>query len=250
MKNSFWIFLLLGMVMAVATASSYTIFLKNGKSVQGALVDETGEMIVLQDAFGIKMNFKKSNVDLEKTEVANQNTKPAESVTVSPAGKEPVSSGTKPAGETAKPKAPARVITEEDLEKLRKKYDLGEGLGSGSSVPSEESQMELSESPEKTEDEWKKHSRRLENQLRQAESTYNLLKQECEEFKGISIQTHTVVDENGQVLDMVETTRQVCEDAEMAKTDLEEARSEREAFEKEAREAGAAPGWIRTENEK
>lgn len=249
MKSALWCLLLIGIFLTASAAFPYTIVLKNGKSVQGTLVEETGEVIVLQDASGIRMNFKKSQVDQDKTVAANPVTKPSNSSAAEPAKNESASSGSNAAGLKTKPKTPAKVIKEEDLEKLRSKYDLGEGLGGTTAATPEESRMEPPEAPEKTEEDWKKESRRLENQLRQAESSYNLLRQKCEEFKGISIQTHTVVDENGQPLDMVEATRQVCEDAEMAKADLEDARSERETFEKEASLAGAPPGWIRTEDE-
>lgn len=251
MRNVFSGFALLSFFLISSISFSYTVVLKNGKTVEGTLVEETNGLIVLKDKSGIRINFKKANLDLEKTKAANDK---AES-TPAPA----ISAETKPAASESKsdsiksdpPKKPARVVTEADLEKLRKKYDLGEGLTKGeNSIEASESEADWSDvSSEQSENEWKSESRKTENQVRQAENSYNQLKKECDELKSITVQTHILVDQNGQELDMAETAQQVCEDAERAREDLDQARSDRQALEDKAKQEGAPPGWIRTDDE-
>jgi hypothetical protein len=251
MKKMLQGLILIFLLWACSAAFSYTVVLQNGKVVEGSLVDETEEMIVLKDQDGIQINFKKSKVDLEKTKAANEK---VESETAAPSAlPEKVDTQTKPAAKTGTTsKKPARVITEQDLQKLRDKYDLGEGLKSKDAIESTESESE-SDAPDpfskESEDEWRKESQKLNELLRQAESTYNLLKQKCDELKAITVQTHILLDQDGQELNMVETTQQVCDDAERAKGDLEEARNARQSFEDAAKQEGMPPGWIRGDDE-
>jgi hypothetical protein len=90
----------------------YDLILKNGKIIKGTLISEDDSQIVLQDLTGVRMNFKKESVDLLKTAEANK----PQVRTI------PIDSSAKPAE-----KKPARKVTKEDLEKLKEKYDLGEG---------------------------------------------------------------------------------------------------------------------------
>ena len=94
-----------------------------------------------------------------------------------------------------------------------------------------------------------KESQKTENELRRAESFYDQLKKQCDELKSITVQTHVLVDEKGQELNMAETVQQVCEDAERAREDLDQARSDRQALEDKAKQEGAPAGWIRTDEE-
>lgn len=70
MKSNILLFLFLAAVFA--SAESYTIILKNGKTMQGQLVSETDELIVFKDQQGLQYSLKKSSLDLEKMRVANQ----------------------------------------------------------------------------------------------------------------------------------------------------------------------------------
>jgi hypothetical protein len=247
MKNFLCIMIFLGLVWCVPAAFPYTVFLKNGKSVEGKLIEETSDLIILQDVSGIKLNFKKSNLDLEKTNEVNQEVKPA--ITTQKEIKATTPATKSPEAKTA-PQKPVHAISEEDLEKLREKYDLGEGLKVENSIQAPEGSTETSENDaEKSEDDWKKESQDLENKVRMAERSYNQLKQQCEELKGITVQTHILTDEKGQTLDIPETTRQVCEDADGAREDAEQARADRQAFEESARQAGTPPGWIKPEED-
>ena len=47
---------------------------------------------------------------------------------------------------------------------------------------------------------------------------------------------------------MVATTKEICDDAEQAKQDLEQAKSDRQDFEEKARQEGVPPGWLGTKD--
>lgn len=250
MRNVFCSFALLSFFLISSISFSYTVVLKNGKTVEGTLVEETSDLIVLKDNSGIRINFKKANLDLEKTKAANDKAEstpaPAKSAQTKPAASESKPDSIK----SDSPKKPARVVTEADLEKLRKKYDLGEGLKGENSIEASDSERDFPDvTSEQSENEWKSESRKTENQIHQAENSYNQLKKQCDELKSITVQTHILVDQSGQELDMAETAQQVCEDAERAREDLDQARSDRQALEDKAKQEGAPPGWIRTDDE-
>jgi hypothetical protein len=245
MKRGFCVFLF-AMFLITTSSFSYTVILKNGKTIEGTLVEQTDDLIVLRDASGIKMDFKKASVDLPKTEVANQK---KDTPSVSTVKEESSAAQSQPSVDASKPKKPAKVLNEADIERLRKKYDLGQGMISKDSVqPSEQDTDAQEEASEKSEADWKWQSIKVSNDLRQAESNYNLLNQKCQELKGITVQTHILVDENGRPLDMVATTKEICDDAGQAKQDLEQAKSDRQDFEEKARQEGVPPGWLGTED--
>src|SRR5262245_25175160 len=112
----------IGILLAfISTTYAYDVVLKNGKSIHGTKVSEDQNQIVVQDASGVRINIKKSNVDTAKTEAANQQS------TTAPTPASAITPSKPAATKKAEPKKPARKITKEDLEKLRDKYDLGEG---------------------------------------------------------------------------------------------------------------------------
>src|SRR5262245_50346391 len=99
----------IGILLAfVSTTYAYDVVLKNGKSFHGTKVSEDENQIVVQDASGVRINIKKSNVDTAKTEAANQHATVAQ--TPPPAPKN-APEKEKPA-QTAAPKKPARKISE------------------------------------------------------------------------------------------------------------------------------------------
>ena len=145
MKSVFGVFLF-AMFLITTSSFSYTVILKNGKTIEGTLVDQTDDLIVLRDASGIKMDFKKASVDLPKTEVANQKKDTPGVATVK---EETPAAQSKPSVDASKPKKQTRVLKEADIERLRKKYDLGQGMTAKDSVqPSQQdidAQEEVSE---------------------------------------------------------------------------------------------------------
>src|SRR5262245_37179356 len=102
----------------VATASAYTVVMKNGKMMNGTLISETEKSILFKDDSGVQYSLKKANLDLEKMKEAN-----APKMETAP----PVET---PAAPEA-PKKKARVYTKEDVDSLRSKYpelSLGEPI--------------------------------------------------------------------------------------------------------------------------
>ncbi len=239
--------LLINMVILLAFASTtyaYDVVLKNGKSIHGTKVNEDENQIVVQDASGVRINIKKSNVDTVKTEAANQQATTTQ--TPKPASTNiPAKPATTP---TATPKKPARKITQEDLDKLRDKYDLGEGTFDKNAKEDSEKTEENSESntsTEKTEAEWRQEAEMHRQKLEQAQEQYNRLNEECEKLKQIAVQTHVLVDEQGNELPMQDTTKQVCDLADSAHAKVDDVRESYSEFTTEAKQNAVPPGWLR-----
>jgi len=228
------------LLVFISTSYAYDVVLKNGKSIHGTKVSEDENQIVVQDASGVRINIKKSNVDTAKTETANQQSTPPPTATTTPS---------KPAATTkTEPKKPARKITKEDLEKLKEKYDLGEGTFGKDSKEDSEKKDESAEdnsSTEKTEAEWRQESEMHRKKLEQAEQQYNRVNEECEKLKLLAVQTHVLVDEQGNELPMQETTKQVCDLADSAREKLDAVRSDYSDFTTEAKQQAVPPGWLR-----
>jgi hypothetical protein len=103
--------------IAAATASAYTVVLKNGKMMNGTLISETEQSILFKDDAGVQYSLKKANLDLDKMKEAN-----APKMEAPPPIETPVTT-------TEAPKKKARVYTKEDVDSLRSKYpelSLGE----------------------------------------------------------------------------------------------------------------------------
>jgi hypothetical protein len=64
-------------------------------------------------------------------------------------------------------------------------------------------------------------------------------------LKGITVQSHILVDRNGAGLPMQETVEQTCEQADQAKQLLDKANEEYQSFLSEAKQGNVPPGWIR-----
>ncbi len=233
--------ILLGVLVLFALTSiavSYDLVLKNGKIVKGKLISEDQDKFVVEDESGTKMNFKKASVDLEKTAAANTvvETPPAPVAAAKPAEEE------KPAA-LQKPKKPARKFTENDLYRLRSKYPMS---GGSTTAGSEEDAgtEQTGEPEERTEEQWKADSQNLLNRVKELEAVYQESVGDCQMMQGASIQTHRVVNEKGEVQNMQETTKEMCQQAEDAKAMLEQAREDYENFLEEAKMQVVPPGWI------
>jgi hypothetical protein len=231
-----------GILLAfISTAYAYDVVLKNGKSIHGTKVSEDENQIVVQDASGVRINVKKTNVDTAKTEAANQ-----QSTAVTPPT--PTSTPSKPtATQKAAPKKPARKITKEDLDKLKEKYDLGEGtFGKNGKEETDETEENSGDtSTEKTEAEWRQEAEMHRKKLEQAQEQYNRLNEECAKLKQLTVQNNVVVDEQGNELPMQDTTKQVCDLADSAREKLDDVRSSYSDFTTEAKQQAVPPGWLR-----
>ena len=220
-------------------AFSYEVVLKNGKTIRGKLISESEELIVLQDDSGIRINFKKANVDLEKTASANrvEETSPQTTATEEVAPAEEKVEEVRP----VRPKKAARVFTEQDLYRLRSKYPMA---GGSSRLASVEGSSESTETGEKTEEYWKGASQELLAAMKETEQAYNSLTRSCQILKGATIQTHRVTNEKGETQNMSETTESYCQQAEQAKAAYDQAKQDYESFLQEAKQENVPPGWI------
>jgi hypothetical protein len=210
------------------------------------------------------MNLKKQNVDLEKTAAANVkkvapaiDAKPAAEASSKPAKIDSPAAAAADAKEKSA-KKPARKITEKDLEDLREKYDLGEGTFTEKSesdeiteedaAPAEETDQEKDKTA-RTESDWKQEGATLRTQVTQAENAYNVLSKQCEQMKSWTVQSDTLYDSKGKMLNIVQEREKMCADAERARTILDQAKSAYNSFIAEARQEGVPPGWLRDPNE-
>jgi hypothetical protein len=221
------------------TCFAYDLILKNGKVIQGNLISESNDLFVIEDASGVKMNFKKANVDLEKTAEANKSKAPEPE-----AKQEQPAAAAESVEQPAKSKKPSRVFTDKDVRRLRGQIPM-----EGSAEEGEEG--EKAAAPEvKTEDYWRQTSQDLLSSMKEAEAAYKDLTASCQKLSGATIQTHRVYDsKTGETLDMKETTTDICSQAEAAKGEYEQAKSDYEGFMEEARQEVVPPGWLATEEE-
>jgi hypothetical protein len=232
------------LLLFISTSHAYDVVLKNGKSIHGKKVSEDENQIVVVDATGVRINVKKTNIDSAKTEAANQQTTTSE--TPKPAA---TNTASKPAAtqKSAAPKKPARVVTKEELEKLKEKYDLGEGtFGEHSKDDSEKvDENSIDTSTQKTEAEWREEAEMHRQKLEQAQEQYNRLNEECAKLKQLTVQNNILVDEQGNELPMQDTTKEVCDLADSAHEKLDVARESYSDFTTEAKQQAVPPGWLR-----
>ncbi len=67
--------ILLMLLLIPSFVLSYTVVRKDGRPFKGDLVIETNDHIILEDQIGIKVKFRKDQLDLEKTKEANSGLK-------------------------------------------------------------------------------------------------------------------------------------------------------------------------------
>jgi hypothetical protein len=113
------IFLFLLLFPAFSFAQ-YKVVLKSGKVIEGKFVHED-QLNVYIESDGIKMNFKKDKLDLEKMKELNAKQE-APAAEAHPQSATPVKSSS---AATAKSKKPARVYTSEDLQNMKEIWNEG-----------------------------------------------------------------------------------------------------------------------------
>jgi len=238
MRYTLWIAVAL-LFYAAGISSAYDLVLKNGKTIHGTLVSQDDQTIVLLDNSGVKMNFKKANVDLDKTTAANQ----VQQVST------PVAPKTAPPVQTPAAKKPARKITEEDLKKLHDKYDLGAGMTKeGGDQAADVTNDEPATEKNRSDADWKSDSQQLQSELKAAQGQYDYYRLKCEEAQHATIQTHQALDANGNPMDLKAYIDQVCGEKEKAQGVLDGVKDEYRDFLKEASEHGVPPGDLRDAN--
>ena len=109
------LFALIFLLLFLTPLLAYDVILKSGKKISGTLIREDAQVLILKDTAGMYHNFKKADIDLEKTASLNK----------------------------TKPDTPAknskRVYTKQDLDRVRQEYDLGQGsYGESSEVDIQE----------------------------------------------------------------------------------------------------------------
>jgi hypothetical protein len=219
---------------------AYTVILKNGKTFDGTLVTDDAEKITIKDKDGVVLNFKKPSIDLEKTATAN---KPVEKPAQEPPKEKPVAEEKKDSAPKAeKPKKPARVYTTTDLNRLRGEFPMD---NSGADIQSPS--PDVPESKGMSGEEWLQRTQNLLSQIKQAEQNYQQASATCKQLQGATVQTHVVVNEQGQPVNMVEATKNACQAAEQAKADVDSARQAYQSAVEQARQQGVLPGYIAQE---
>ena len=111
--------LLLVLLFPALSFAQYKIVLKTGKVIEGKYLHEDQTTIYIESG-GIKMNFKKDKLDLEKMKELN-----AKQEMPSPESAPPSAKPASPGSAQTKEKKPARVYTAEDLERMRQIWEEG-----------------------------------------------------------------------------------------------------------------------------
>lgn len=211
--------------------SAYTVLLKNGKRVEGILVDEKGTEILIKDKDGIVLTFRKTTLDLDAMTRLNAKN---DQESVDPSDEEECCE-VKPELEKRSSSEEKRVFTNEDLKDLPELSIMGPD-------PAEivDDDIPDSLSPE-AEAYWKEQTRELAIRLYEAEDNYNFMKKQCEDaqaaFAWYMLNGYWGA---GAPYD----PSYVCDGAEQARTEYEHWKVRLEDFQEQARREGALPGWI------
>lgn len=138
------VFLILLLLPAFCFAQ-YKVVLKSGKVIEGKLLHEDQLNIYLESG-GIKMNFKKEKLDLEKMKELNAK-KETSAADVIPQNTVAPKHANVP---NSKSKKPARVYTSEDVENMKQIWNAGAAQTGPSSQtePSAEGQTAAPSAPE------------------------------------------------------------------------------------------------------
>ena len=234
MNKKFWLLIL---SLCVASQSfGYTVILKNGKKIEGTLVSENSDVYIIKGADGIQMNTKKSLVDADKTVSANQ---PSPAVVAKAPSNAPPKTETKQ-DHPAEPRKAGRTITQEDLEKLRQKYDLGQGTFSEGSAGGEEAKDSDEESGSS---DLRSEASDLRDRIKQAEESYADLQKGCDFASSMTTQGGTAT-KNGERVSISDSKEEVCGAADDAKKAVEDAKSDYDTFVKSAKSQGVTQDWL------
>jgi len=135
------IFLLL-LLFPAFTFAQYKVVLKSGKVIEGKYLHEDSLNVYIESG-GIKMNFKKEKLDLEKMKGLNatQEAPAAEPKTAAVPKSAAAATTAKTPAVPKSAKKPARVYTSEDLQSMKEVWNEG----ATQSGPSAEAQTQMAE---------------------------------------------------------------------------------------------------------
>jgi hypothetical protein len=239
-----------------ASLFAHTLVLKNGKKIEGTLVNENSEGLEIRDSQGIVIFVKRSQLDAEATSKLNvkvETVKPAEVEKTKPVEKKAESKSSK------KKKEPTRVLRNEDLDKMPEVSIIGteETAEENEEGEKEKPQSEFSKATsEKSEEYWKDETRRFAQAIHRAEDDVKIFSEECDQLgsqaayaiydpqQWIMINGVWVPIDGSYPAETIQQAQQACSDAERAKKELERLRLELEDFQDYARRQGALPGWV------
>jgi hypothetical protein len=137
---------LLFLVLFACEVRAYDVVLRDGKVIAGTIIRETAERIILKEASGMFRSLNKTDVDLEKTQKANNGKTPDEDKVNC----------------EDKDKSPIKRVTEEDLKKLREKYDWGNNTTETETAESQEKKR-LDEQKKKEKEAAEEEQKKIDN---------------------------------------------------------------------------------------
>jgi hypothetical protein len=70
------------LLLSFSGAESYSVITKSGETIEGKLISETSDLIIIQEASGVHLSLKKDTLDLDKMSEVNgtRSTKPADPI--------------------------------------------------------------------------------------------------------------------------------------------------------------------------
>jgi hypothetical protein len=231
-----------GIVLFVVLLSGWSCFgyevvLKNGKILNGKVVSETPEILILKDSSGVKLQIKKNNIDSIKTQERNQ--KPD----AIPEDRDETELIESDVTDVEKPKTKPRVYTKKDLENMPELTILG----GEENIDEDALKNELEEDSareKELEAAWNEEALRIDDQIQHAREAYENNQKFCD--KVIPDAEDLRVSEYSYLsTEQYEEQRRVaCMEAEADAKDLETAEAAYEEFLEDARKKGIPPGWV------
>jgi hypothetical protein len=232
-----------------STLFAHILVLKNGKKIEGTLINESEEGYEIRDSQGIVIFVKRSQLDAEATSKLNVKAETVKPVVEKKADSESIK----------KKKEPVRVLRNEDLDKMPEVSIIGteetpeEMEETGKAKPESEFTKATSE---KSEEYWKNETRRFAQEIHRAEDDVKLFTDECDQLgsqaayamydpqQWIMVNGVWIPIDGSYPVETIQRAQQACSDAERAKKELERLRLELEDFQDYARRQGALPGWV------
>ena len=221
------------LMLVASMGVAYEVVLNDGKVVNGKLIFESEQLIVLKDATGVLVNFKKSDIDLLQTAERNKQ-------------------ATDPKGKATQKKS--RTYTKEDLEEMP---ELSDFSGTEEESPQTEPQTQAqtqTQSQTQTdsvkkpalksqfgEEYWKSEVQRLMEEIKDREYHY-------EKFKRVCDQTDPQAAKFTGTVEQFEKERKAaCKRMEDNHEIFKDKIKEYELLLKKAQKEGVPPAWLTTD---
>ena len=124
----------------------------------------------------------------------------------------------------------ARVYTQEDIERLRRQTDLGEGSFSKEANLTEKRKTpeELAKEKKAAAEAQRRHEKAdfLKKRIEEAKDVYDTMSPQCEFLKTTFIQRWQIKDQQGRILPYYDTIKKTCDEADKAKNLIEKCTKE------------------------